>query len=103
RLHQALGPARLLGFECVHLHRQFGRAINLRQVNEMPAAKLSAIGKVGVLSKRVVLPAARVLDGGTAPDSSGAVEIEKQAAAEARRVFDDEVAVEKNCFDFSER
>src|SRR5713226_6117610 len=69
----------------------------------MPATKLRAVGKVGVLGKRVVLPAAGVFDGGAAPDASSAVEIEKKAAAESRGVFDDEVTVEKNSFHFGER
>ena len=103
RLHQALGPARLLRFEGVHFHRQFRRAFDFGQVEELPAAKLRAIGKVGVFGERVVLPAARVFDGVAAPDAGRAVEIEKQAAAEARGVLDREVAVEQDRFDFGQR
>ena len=38
-----------------------------------------------------------------APDAGRAVEIEKQAAAEARRMLDHEMAVEQNRFHFGER
>src|SRR5690348_3943619 len=76
-LHQALGPARLLGFEGVHLDGQLGGAINFGKINEFPAAKLSAIGEIGVFGERVVLPAAGIFDGGAAPDAAGAIEIEK--------------------------
>ena len=103
RLHQALGPARLLRFEGVHLHGQFGSAFDLRQVEKLPAAQLRAVGEVGVLGERVVLPAAGVVDGGAAPDAGGAVEIEENAAAGARAVLDDEMAVEQDAFDFGER
>ena len=97
-LHQALGPARLLRLEGVHLHRQFGRAVDFRQIEKLPAADLRAIGKIGVFGERVVLPAARVFNGGAAPDARGAVEIEEQTAAEARRMLDGKVAVEQDRF-----
>ena len=62
RLHQALGPARLLRFEGVHLHGQLGGALDFRQVEKFPAAELRAVGKVGVFGERVVLPAAGFVD-----------------------------------------
>src|SRR5215472_9967907 len=68
----------------------------------MPAAKLRAIGKVSIFGERIVLPAARVFDRGAAPDAGSSVEIKKDAAAKARGVLDGEVAVEQDCFDFSE-
>ena len=40
RLHQALGPARLLGFEAVHVHGEFGSALDLREVEKFPAFEL---------------------------------------------------------------
>ena len=58
-LHEALGPARLLSFEGVHFDGQLGRALDIRQIEESPAAKLCAIGEIGILGERVVLPAAR--------------------------------------------
>ena len=82
RLHQALGPARLLRLEGVHFHGQLGGAFDLRQVEKFPAAQLRAVGKIGVFGERVVLPAAGFVDGRAAPDARRAVEIEKQPAAE---------------------
>ena len=73
------------------------------KIEELPAAHLRAIGKVGVFGERIVLPAAGVFNGVAAPDAGGAVEIEKQAAAEARAVLDGEMAVEQDGFDFGER
>ncbi len=69
----------------------------------MPAANLRAIGKIGVFGERVVLPAACVFDSAPAPDARGAVEIEKESAAIARAMLDDEMAVEQNRFHFGER
>src|SRR5208282_4509295 len=98
-LHQTLGPTGLLRFEAVHIDGQFGSAFDLREIEEFPTFELRPIGKVGVLGKSVVLPAAGFFDGSTAPDACRAVEVEKGAAAGARTVLDDEVAVEKNGFD----
>ncbi len=50
-----------------------------------------------------MLPAAGIVDGGAAPEAGGAVEIEEDAAAGARAVLDDEMAVEQNAFDLGER
>src|SRR5579884_2138597 len=95
-LHQTLGPASLLRFEGVHLNRQLRRALNIRQIQELPAAQLGAIGKVRIFGEGVVLPAAGVFDGAAAPDPGGAIEIEKPAAAGARAMLDDEMAIEQN-------
>ncbi len=97
-LHKALGPARLLGFEAVHIHRKLGSALDLGEVQKFPALELRAIGKIGVFGERVVFPAAGIVNGFAAPDAGGAVEIEEGAAAGTRTVLDDEMAVEENCF-----
>ena len=103
RLHQTLGPARLLRLEGVHLHRQLRGALDLGQVEKPPAAQLGAIGEVGIFGERVVLPAARVFDGGATPDAGGAVEVEKRAAAGARAMLDDEMAVEQDRLDLGQQ
>src|ERR1700693_2596138 len=69
----------------------------------MPAAQLGAIGKIGVFGESVVLPAASVVDRVATPDACGAVEIKEKAAAGARGMFDDEMPVEQDGFDFRER
>src|SRR5690242_14919823 len=61
-----------------------------------------AIGEICILGKRVVLPAAGVLDGHSPPDARSAVEIEETPAAGARAMLDDEMAVQENAFDFRE-
>ena len=103
RLHQALGPARLLRLEGVHFHGQLGGAFDVRQVEKFPAEELRAVGEIGVLGERVVLPAAGFVDRAAAPHAGGAVEIEEAAAARARAVLHDEVAVEQDRFDFGQR
>ncbi len=102
RLHQTFGPARLLRFERIHFDRKFRGALDIGTIHEAPAAQLCAVGKVGVFGERVVLPAAGIFDGGAAPDSRGAVEIEERAAPRTCAVFDDEMAVEKNALNFGE-
>ena len=62
-LDRALGPAELLALKRVHLDGQLGGRDDIRQVDKLPAAELCAIRKIHVLGQRVVLPAARVLDG----------------------------------------
>src|SRR5579859_3754305 len=101
-LHQAFGPASLLRFETVHIDRQLGSAFDLRKIEKLPALELRAIGKIRVFGERVVLPAAGFLDCLAAPDAGGAIEIEKSAAAGARAVLDDEVAVEEDRFHLGE-
>ena len=98
RLHQPFGPACLLRFEAVHVHRQFRGAFDLREVQELPALKLRAIRKVRVLCQGVVLPAARFVNHFPAPHSRRSVEIEKRSAPGPCAVFDNEVPVEQDRF-----
>ena len=93
-LHQALGPARLLCFEAVHIDGKFTGTFHVREIEKLPAFELRAIGKISVFGQGVVLPTARGIDRGAAPDSGGAVEIEERATARAAAVFYDKVAVE---------
>ena len=95
-LHQALGPPRLLGFEAVHVHGELGSALDMREVEKLPAFELRAIRKVGVFGEGVVLPAAGIVDGFAAPHAGGAIEIEESAAAGTRAMLDDEMAIEKD-------
>src|SRR6266446_1003669 len=90
-LHQALGPARLLCFEAVHIDGKFAGTFHVREIEKLPAFELCAIGKIRVFGQRVVLPAAGGIDRGAAPDSGGAVEIEERATARAAAVFYDKV------------
>ena len=96
RLDRSLGPAELLALEAVDVHRQLARHGELRQVDELPAGELGAVGEVEVLGQGVVLPAAGGGDRLAAPDAGGAVEVEEAAGAVARRVLDHEVAVEED-------
>ncbi len=102
RLHQAFGPASLLGLETVHVYGKFGSTLDAGQIEKFPAAKLRTVGKIGVFGERVVFPATGGFDGRPAPNSGGAVEIEESAAAGTSAVFDDEVAIEQNRFDLRE-
>src|SRR5258708_38593777 len=77
--------------------------MNLREVEKLPALELRAVGEIRVLSKGVVLPAARVVNGFAPPDTRGAVEIEESAAPGTRAVLDHEGAVTKNRFHVGEQ
>src|SRR5213594_179529 len=97
-LHEALGPARLLCLEAVHVHGKLGSTLDLREIHKLPAFELRAIRQIGVFGKSVMLPAASIVNGFAAPHAGGAIEVEERAAAGARAVLDDEVSVEKNRF-----
>jgi hypothetical protein len=58
--------------------------------------QLRAVAQVEVLGEGVVLPAARVVDGGAPPDARGAVEVEEAPAAVPAAVLEDEMTVEQN-------
>src|SRR5581483_2750586 len=95
-LNQTLGPTCLLGFECGHLYRQFGRALHILQVDEFPALELRPIVKIGIFSQCVVLASAGFFYRSAPPHAGRTVEIEKDPAARAARMFEYEVAVEQN-------
>ena len=102
-LDQSLRPARLLRFECSHLDRKLGGTFHVLQIDELPSFELGAIGEIGVLGERVVLPAAGFVDGGAPPHAGGAVEVEEQPGACAAGVLEHEVAIEQNGFDFGQK
>src|SRR6202042_3373435 len=85
-----------------HLDGQFGGALDVGQVFELPSGELRAIAEIGVFSECVMLPAAAVADGLDSPHAGGAVEVEEMAGTVACAVLDDEVAVEEYGFDLSQ-
>ena len=99
-LDKPLGPARLLRLEGVHLDRQLRRALDARVIDELPAPELGAITQVSIFGEGVVLPAAGVLDRGSAPHAGGAVEVEEAPGKVSGAVLDHEMAVEQNGLDF---
>ena len=98
-LDRALRPAVLLCLERVHLDRHFRRGDEVRHEVELPAAQLRAVAEVEILRQSVVLPAARVDDGGAPPDPGGAVEIEEVPGPVPAAVLEDEVPVEQDRLD----
>src|SRR5208337_4329968 len=70
------------------------------QIDKLPPLKLRAVGQVGVFGKRVMLPAAGIVNDAAPPHAGGAVEVEEHVAAGAAGVFQNEVAVQKDGFDF---
>ncbi|MEY2601540.1 MAG: hypothetical protein QOJ36_859 [Verrucomicrobiota bacterium] len=95
-LNGAFSPTMLLGFETVHIHRQFGGSNNVGKENKFPTGQLRAIAKIEILAKRVVLPAASLLDTRAAPKTGRAVEIKKASASTARRLLKQKMAVQKH-------
>ncbi len=88
----------MLRFKAVHVHRELGNAFDIREIEKFPTLELRAIREICVFGERVVLPAAGIFDGLTAPDACGAIEIEKSAAAGARAMFDDKMSIEEDGF-----
>jgi hypothetical protein len=84
-----------LGLERPHLDRELSGRNRIVDEHEAPAAQLRPVGQVEVLGQRVVLPTARIVDARAPPDPRGAVEVEKPARPVARRVLDDEMAVQQ--------
>src|SRR4051794_26514441 len=79
-----------------HLRRKLCGGGVLREIDELPPFDLAAIAEVEIFGERVMLPPAAVVDGGTAPDAGGAVEVHEASAAVAGGVLDDEMPVEKD-------
>ncbi len=77
----------LLRFETVHVDRQFRRGHYVGEKNKFPARQLSAVAKIEIFAKRVMLPAARFLDAGASPETGRAIEIKKASAPAARGLF----------------
>ena len=75
---------------------KFGRGDHVREEDELPAGELRAITQIEIFGQRVVLPAARLLDADCPPEPGRAVEIEEAAAAAARRLFEQEMAIQEH-------
>src|ERR1041384_128195 len=90
------GPAMLLRFETIHVHRQFGGRHEIGKENEFPTDQLRAIAKIEIFAKRVVVPAAGFLDARFSPQTGSAIEIEKASAAAAGGLLEQEMAVQKH-------
>lgn len=93
-LDGAFGPAELLAFEGGVGFGDFSGHDDVRDVFEVPATELCAVGEVQVFGEGVGSPAAGVFDGGAAPDAAGAVEVEEEMVGAACGLFDSEVAVD---------
>src|SRR5207248_6931249 len=102
-LYQSLRPARLLGFKSSHLNREFSRTFDILQIFELPALQLSAIGKIGIFRKGIVLPPAGIFDGPSAPHSCRPIEIEEDLRPRASAMLEDKVAVEQDGFNVGEK
>jgi len=101
-LDAPLRPTSLLSLEGTDLGRQFRRDDDVGQILYPPAAELSAVAEVKVLSQRVPLPAAGVLNAGPPPDASGAIKVDEQAGPAPRRLLDDKVTVHPQRLDLGE-
>src|SRR6185503_14189311 len=73
-----------------------GRRDEIGEEVEAPATQLGAVAQVEVFRQRVVLPAARIDDGGPAPDARRSVEVEEVPGAVPAAVLEDEVAIEQD-------
>jgi hypothetical protein len=52
----------LLRFKPVHVDWQLRRSNNVGKVNELPARELSPVAQIEVLTQRIMLPSATLLD-----------------------------------------
>src|SRR5207248_2260363 len=98
-LNRTFRPAMLLGFETIHVYREFRGRDHVRKENEFPAGELSPVTEVEILGERVVLPAARFIDARASPETGGAIEIEKPAAPAARGLLEQQMPVEEHGLD----
>src|SRR5580704_2906642 len=81
-------------------HWQLGRTIDPRQIDELPAPELGPVAEVRIFGKRIVLPAAGVVDH-LAPQHPGcSVEIEEVTGSRSGAVLQNEVPVEKQALHF---
>ena len=101
-LDQTLGPAGLLRFERRHFHWKLGRALHILTIDKLPSLKLGAVGKIGILGERIVLPSASLFDCFASPHARSSIEIEEHVAARAPGMFQNEVAVEQDGLNFGE-
>ena len=95
-LDRTFRPAMLLRLEAVHVHRQLRRRDDVGKEDKFPARELRAVTQIQILRQRVVLPAAGLFDARPPPETGRSVEIEKAAAAAARGLFEQEMAIEKH-------
>src|SRR5205807_7538553 len=65
----------------------------VQEIHESPAHQLRAETQIRVFGERVMLPAAAHLDRVAPPDTGSAVEVEKVAAAIARRLLNNEMSI----------
>src|SRR5262249_28040545 len=84
------------GLESVHVHRQLCRSHDVRKINKLPSRQLRAITKIEIFAQRIVLPAAALFDTRASPETGWSIEIEKSAAATARRLFEQEMPIQEN-------
>src|SRR5204862_3111522 len=91
---KAVLPALLLAQPGLGVGRQLARYRDAGQEHRAPALDPAAIGQVEILGDGIALPAAAGLDRGALPDAAGAVERQRMARPEARRLLDAEVGVE---------
>jgi len=95
-LNGAFGPAMLLGLETIHVHRQLGRRHDVGKEDKFPTSELGAIAQIEIFAKSIVLPTPGLLDARAPPKPGCAVEIKKASAPAARRLLEQEMAVQKH-------
>ena len=98
-LNGSLAPSLLLTAEIRQKYRQFGRYHDVVYVNEAPAGQLGPVADIQILGDRIRLPSAGLFNGCLAPDTGGAVEIEKQGTAPADLMFHAEVRRQEHGLD----
>ena len=95
-LNGAFGPAMLLGLETIHVHRQLGRRHDVGKEDKSPTSELGAIAQIEIFTQSIVLPTPGLLDARAPPKPGCAVEIKKTSAPAARRLLEQEMAVQKH-------
>ena len=96
KLHRSRKPASLLGSECMKICRQTSRANDVVSIDPPPTTIPGSQGKIRILDDRLPAPAPRIIDGRSAPDPGGTVEVEESFPMTAGAVLDAKVSVEKS-------
>ncbi len=98
-----LHPAKLLGLDPAHLHRQLGRSLDVFQIDNLPVVQLGPKAEVKILGQGIGFPSSGVNYGLFTPNARRAVELEEMTACLTAHLLDGEMDVELESLQFGEQ
>ena len=103
RLNRSFCPSKLLRANRIDVDRQLRWSRHLPVVHEGPPRELRSVAQVEVLGQCIAFPSTRLLDAISSPDACRAVEIDEAVAPVSRELFDDEMRVEAESLESSQK